>query len=1001
MIKNTKQCVENWDKCPDYLFKFNFICYEQCPEFTIDILDSPHGKICICNKNGLLFLDYKKNGNIYYQCGLNFCPEKFIIDEHEHYRKNLLERENKCVDNCTHSDDPNNKYLYSFRNICIQKCPTLTLSIDNECIFYDINDDDLIDDLKKLTEAANVQAKELYEKSNQLSGYLMNKFNASMQIYALNKSHEHKKFIMKSNLTYIDLGTCLEKIYSDNNLDNDDKILVAKYDLLPKINNNNNNQNSVQYYDKYLINQVEYEFYLLSTMEKIDGSVCSPFEIEISYPIFFNKNQFDNYINGINDNKYSNLFMLGKKLHEKDKEIDTFNKENKIYKELCLGIEIDGKDLVLEDRYKFLYPNNISLCESNCTMKNTDFELQRINCMCTYKQEFDLNRVDQDNNDIINDKNFLKVGQSSANIEIIKCFAKVISDNKIFKNEAFYYGITVFLIEVIMALGSFLNGIKFLGKFIRGILTNKEPFSVMNNNPGISNGHMNKNNPPKKGELYLNQNDINSKNALTKNNLSREIYNDNDNGNVNYGIYTKSSFPRNKNKINTRKDLNDDINMDIDSKYNFVNLYQNKKAEFIPFKYNFKFFKPNDKGVVKKIERSKLPFKVDKRTKILLELKNNVTYNYNYLKGPFYKDQNIIEIIDDDNDSNSNNNKNIKFNETSSNIDNDNNNNNNLIRKRIKNNKSYLNIKEDNKNVLRKNGKDLIDSSEKNNFIKIKTMNPIIHIKPNFEEYKEDELKNVDSTTSIFNLMKREHTYLRVTYEQYISKKHPNILATFLAEIFDKIYFIKIFLFLKKFELLSIHISLYMFYHILLLSLICGFFTINTIKIIYEDKNYTSMNFYLLYGLISNIIIWIVYRVCILLLDNQDKIRALVNYHNEVINKNTSKVIISKNNVNNDPQNLVKEKYDELVKKIKIQTIAFYTIILVFTLFFFIYLVSFSGIYTATKGKVFKTYYISIIEIALIKFLYGLCLASLRVAAESNKFKNLYSFVVILDKYVS
>ena len=280
-------------------------------------------------------------------------------------------------------------------------------------------------------------------------------------------------------------------------------------------------------------------------------------------------------------------------------------------------------------------------------------------------------------------------------------------------------------------------------------------------------------------------------------------------------------------------------------------------------------------------------------------------------------------------------------------------------------------------------------------------MNPIIHIKPNFEEYKEDELKNIDSTTSIFNLMKREHTYLRVTYEQYISKKHPNILATFLAEIFDKIYFIKIFLFLKKFELLSIHISLYLFYHILLLSLICGFFTINTIKLIYEDKNYTSMNFYLLYGLISNIIIWIVYRVCILLLDNQDKIRALVNYHNEVMNKNTSKVINSKNNVNNDPQNLVKEKYDELVKKIKIQTIAFYTIILVFTFFFFIYLVSFSGIYTATKGKVFKTYYISIIEIALIKFLYGLCLASLRVAAESNKFKNLYSFVVILDKYVS
>ena len=32
------------------------------------------------------------------------------------------------------------------------------------------------------------------------------------------------------------------------------------------------------------------------------------------------------------------------------------------------------------------------------------------------------------------------------------------------------------------------------------------------------------------------------------------------------------------------------------------------------------------------------------------------------------------------------------------------------------------------------------------------------------EDYKiDDEIKNVDNTTSIYNLMRREHTYLRVT----------------------------------------------------------------------------------------------------------------------------------------------------------------------------------------------------------------------------------------------
>ena len=62
-----------------------------------------------------------------------------------------------------------------------------------------------------------------------------------------------------------------------------------------------------------------------------------------------------------------------------DNEIDTFNYNNTIYKNFCRGLEIDGKDLVFEDRYKYLYPNDKILCESNCIMNNTDFELERIN----------------------------------------------------------------------------------------------------------------------------------------------------------------------------------------------------------------------------------------------------------------------------------------------------------------------------------------------------------------------------------------------------------------------------------------------------------------------------------------------------------------------------------------------------------------------------------------------------------------------------------------------
>ena len=188
-----------------------------------------------------------------------------------------------------------------------------------------------------------------------------------------------------------------------------------------------------------------------------------------------------------------------------------------------------------------------------------------------------------------------------------------------------------------------------------------------------------------------------------------------------------------------------------------------------------------------------------------------------------------------------------------------------------------------------------------------------------------------------------------------------------------------------------------MFYHVLLLSLLCGFFTIKVIKKIWEESNYPTINFYLLYGLFSHIIIWVIYRIFILVLDNQDKIRSLVKLNNDV---EASRELTDENHFNNQKEQ-VQEKYEDLVKKIKIQTAVFYLVVICLTTFCFIYLVSFFAIYTGTKGKVFKAYYISLIEIVLIKFVYGLCLGSLRIAAEGNELKSLYNFVFVFDKYIS
>ena len=1028
LILSTKQCVFNYQECPEKSYKFNGICYDKCPEFTLESKDtnlaSGYENICLCNKNNYLWLDYEKYGNTYYKCGLTECPEEFIDGENSFPRKNLLENQNKCVESCRDNGPADNEYLYSFRNKCAQQCPSLTELHYDQCDFIDLTDKSRIDTLEKMKEAANIQAKELYERSEQLSGFLMNDFDASLQIYTLNKLDSHKNLSMKSNLTYIELGNCLDKIYKDNNLTDDDKIIVTKYDLLSRnhktndIDSEDNTGNDID--NKFLINQVEYEFYLLNNMKKIEGSICSPYEILISYPICFNKNKFNNYEDGINNNNYLKQFKIGKILHDKNSEIDTFNKDNKVYKDLCTGVDINGKDLVLEDRYYYLYPNNISLCESNCTMKNTDFELERINCMCTYKEIFDFNRIDEDTNDILSDPNFEKPKQSNANGNIIKCISKINKQDGIIKNEAFYFCIISGGIEISMVLVTVFKGIVELAKFMNSMMNTNRAKPDINNltgNKDINNANSSNriiNNPPKKNEENSKETDSNKGNILIRKSIKISIpnniknsFNDiseksmiNNDNNGNYGFPMKSNLYKNRNLSN--KFLSNDKKQTtmMNTRNNLVNRnskYNNIKAEFIPPKYNFKYFKPNDKGVIKRIYRSQIPFKIEPDTKILLEGKYDISYNENYLNGPYYEDQNIIEIIDDTNINNSI--KIIKDN----NIDNNKDDKNTMkILKNSKNNDINNGIVIYNENKaetkrklsLRNKEKKITNSQSEKNFINIKKINPITY-KINLEDYKEVEVKNIDNTTSIYNLMKREHTYLRATYQKYISKNHPNILALFLAEILDKIYFIKIFIFLKKFEMLSVQLSLYIFYHVLLLCLLCGFFTISTIKKIWEEPNFPTMNFYLLYGFLGNIIVWIIYKIFILLLDNQDRIRNMLYMNNIKENsKDESKDISSKNDDLN-------QKCEETMKCIKIQTVVFYIIILIFTGFCSIYLVSFFAVYTGTKKLVLKTYYISIIEIILIKFVYGVSLASLRIAADNNELKTLYNFVYYLDKYLS
>jgi hypothetical protein len=388
-----------------------------------------------------------------------------------------------------------------------------------------------------------------------------------------------------------------------------------------------------------------------------------------------------------------------------------------------------------------------------------------------------------------------------------------------------------------------------------------------NNIVTSTNRLLNNSNPPRKNNMIVNgDKDSNDEEERPKNVIKKKsLYNprnvknnssieekekyetkeSNDEGNkINYGIEIKNleTYPKNNTVNENLKNI----------KYKQIKDIKGK-AEFIPLDYNFKFFKPSDNGIIKQIKRNEIPFKIKSSTKYLLEHKENFNYHKNYLNGPIYSNQNLIEIIDEEKE------KDLEENGANKNI---------VINKSINNNENInAEVKKDKRKIRN-------ITSEKS-FINIKTISP--GNKRNetddyFEEEENKEKQRVNESVSLYSLIKREQTQLRTPYKIYLEKDHSNLLAIILAEIMDKIYLIKICCFLKPYEMFSVHLFNYLLYHIMLLTLLCAFFTIKTIKKIFNESDFPNMNFYLLYGLISSIIIWVFYKAFLILIDHRDKV---------------------------------------------------------------------------------------------------------------------------------
>ena len=240
----------------------------------------------------------------------------------------------------------------------------------------------------------------------------------------------------------------------------------------------------------------------------------------------------------------------------------------------------------------------------------------------------------------------------------------------------------------------------------------------------------------------------------------------------------------------------------------------------------------------------------------------------------------------------------------------------------------------------------------------------------------------VDTQTGFFQSMKQEEKLLRTTFSYSLENDRFEFMVVILTSIFDKIYLVKVLLLPGKFDIISLTFSLYLLYHILLLTFVTFFYDIETIRKILKKDDYPSTNYYLSYGFLANIIVWIIYRLFCCLLNNEHKIKKLY----------------SMNNLDRDRK---KEKTKNIIYKIKRNIIIYLVLQFLIIMFCSFYLITFCGIYLGTKKEIFTSYGIAIIEIIIIKIIYGFILGIFRKVSLYKNISILYNIALIFNKYIS
>ena len=236
----------------------------------------------------------------------------------------------------------------------------------------------------------------------------------SMFIYST-KDDINKLSLKYNNLTFINLGNCVNDLIKYYNYPDDTIFYIIGIDSPNKLSK------SITNYYQYIV--------VDEKGDKIDTkNICSQSEIITSCPII--KKELIQY------NIANELYYQG---------YDIYKLNSNFYIDDCTPANIDGNDIGFYNRKEDFFPENIEFCFENCYFEYTDYNLSRFICNCLSGEKM----INNSQNYFVIENNFFKYLDEKVNYRIFKCFDLFINYQNYSKiNFGLYFGIIILFIFI-------------------------------------------------------------------------------------------------------------------------------------------------------------------------------------------------------------------------------------------------------------------------------------------------------------------------------------------------------------------------------------------------------------------------------------------------------------------------------------------------------------------------------------------------------------------------